>query len=100
MSLDQTEAKIKSRLGDLRGLNARVKFDFDQNGALFLDAKTSPPTLSRDPIAPDCTIRMSLENFDRMISGRLSPVLAFGTGKIKVQGSMGIAMKLSSLLED
>ncbi|MFQ5959400.1 MAG: SCP2 sterol-binding domain-containing protein [Alphaproteobacteria bacterium] len=35
-----------------------------------------------------------------MIAGALSPTLAYMTGKLKVAGSMGVAMKVAALLED
>lgn len=100
MTLDAIERKLNARLGSFQGLNARVKYDFDSAGALYLDAKRSPPVLGREPIDSDCVIRMSLENFDRMIDGDLGPTMAFMTGKLKVQGSMPIALKLAALLED
>ena len=41
-----------------------------------------------------------LRNFDKMLDGVLNPTLAFATGKLKVQGSMGSALKLAALLEE
>jgi putative sterol carrier protein len=35
----------------------------------------------------------------QLIDGRLSPTLAYTLGQIKVEGSLGVAMKLASLLE-
>ena len=36
----------------------------------------------------------------KLIAGRLSPMLAFTLGKLKVEGSKGVAMKLASLLDE
>jgi putative sterol carrier protein len=45
----------------------------------------------------DCTIIMSLDNFEEMLAGDLNPTTAFMMGKLKVEGDMSIAMKLSSI---
>ncbi|MEM1303022.1 MAG: SCP2 sterol-binding domain-containing protein, partial [Pseudomonadota bacterium] len=47
----------------------------------------------------DCTIRISRENLDKLIRGKLNPMTAFAMGKIKVSGDMGVAMKLGALLK-
>ncbi len=100
MTLDQLEAKMKPRLPQFRAFGAKAKFDFGDEGALFLDATRTPAVLGREMGQPDTTIRMTLENFDRMISGQLNPTMAFATGRLRVQGSMGLALKLAGLLED
>ncbi|HZH26216.1 MAG TPA: SCP2 sterol-binding domain-containing protein [Azospirillaceae bacterium] len=100
MSLDEIETKLKARLPQFAGLNALVKFDFADKGGLFVDARKTPPVLLREGADPVTTIRMGLDDFGRMIGGQLSPMWAFTTGKLKVQGNMALAMKLASLLED
>jgi putative sterol carrier protein len=100
MTLDQIEAKMRGRLAQFRAFNAVARFDFGKDGLLRLDASRSPATLSRDDGDAVCTIRMTLDNFDKMLEGVLNPTLAFATGKLKVQGSMGSALKLAALLEE
>jgi putative sterol carrier protein len=41
---------------------------------------------------------MSVEDFESLLAGDLDPTTAFMMGKLKVDGDMGIAMKLSSVL--
>ena len=100
VNLDRIEAKMRGRLPQFRAFNAVARFDFGKDGLLRLDASKSPAALSRDDGDAACTIRMSMDNFDRMLDGDLNPTLAFATGKLKVQGSMGLALKLASLLEE
>ena len=38
-----------------------------------------------------------MDDFQALISGNLNPMSAFMSGKIKVDGDMGVAMKLQSL---
>lgn len=48
----------------------------------------------------DTTIQISEENLEKLLSGTLDPTLAYMTGKLKVEGSLGVAMKLTTLLSD
>jgi putative sterol carrier protein len=41
---------------------------------------------------------ISVEDFMAMAEGSLDGVAAFMTGKLKVQGEMGLAMKLGAIL--
>ena len=100
MTLDQLEAKMKPRLPEFRAFGRRARFDFGKDGSLLLDASRSPASLVRGDGDVDCTIRMTIDNFDKMISGQLNPTLAFATGRLKVSGSMGLALKLAAILED
>lgn len=46
---------------------------------------------------PDCTIKMSDENFEKMIRRQLNIPLAIITGKIKLKGDRTLALKLGDL---
>jgi len=46
----------------------------------------------------DCVITTSMDTFEKLKTGALNPMMAVMTGKVKIKGDMGIAMKLQSLL--
>lgn len=46
-----------------------------------------------------CAITMAPENFMKFIDGKLDPVLAFTTGKLKVEGDVGKALEFSKLVK-
>lgn len=47
---------------------------------------------------PDCTLILPIESFTKMLLGNLNGTAAFMTGKLKVNGNLGLALKLKSLL--
>lgn len=98
MTLDEVTARLRERVGEDSGLGARIKFDFGADGAIFLDATQTPNVVSNEDAEADCTIRMALDDFVEMGNGELSPTMAFMMGKLKVDGDLGLAMKLQGLL--
>ena len=45
----------------------------------------------------DCTIAATEENFMKIVRGEQNPTTAYMTGKLKIKGDMGAAMKLQKL---
>jgi putative sterol carrier protein len=99
MSLDSVTAQIEAQLPQLATLGYKVKFAIEDEGVILVDASQVPATLSHDDGEADCTIRLTEDRLAKLIDGRLSPTLAYTLGQIKVEGSLGVAMKLASLLE-
>ncbi|MBK0401151.1 SCP2 sterol-binding domain-containing protein [Limibaculum sp. M0105] len=71
-----------------------VKFEVEGEGVILVrDGEVS--TSDGDA---DVTISASLDTFRAMFEGDLSPTSAYMTGKIRIDGDMGAAMKLSQIL--
>ena len=51
-----------------------------------------------DDVEADITLTTTDENFVKLSGGSLNPQMAFMTGKLKIKGSMGLAMKLQPVL--
>ncbi len=98
MSLDQLTSQIKEKVGANSGLDATVMFDFGDDGVIYVDGKSIPNAVSNQSQDADCTIKITLANFARMVRGELDPTMAFMMGQLKVSGSMGVAMKLSKVI--
>ena len=98
MSLESSTELIRGNMGEDSGLGATVKFDLGDDGIIFLDGKAVPNSVSNDDADAECTITMSMEDFESMLAGDLDPTTAFMMGKLKVDGDMSIAMKLSSVM--
>ena len=63
MSLESTTALLRSRLGTDSGLGATVKFDFGAEGVIYLDGAADPNSVSNDDADAECTVQISLEDF-------------------------------------
>ncbi len=100
MSIEEVTTAMKSKMALAAGLDAKVKFDFGDDGVIFVDATQSPPEINHEDNEADCTLRCSLDTFKGFMAGTQDPTMAFMMGKLKVDGSMGLAMKLNSIIED
>jgi len=98
MTLQEITAKMKEGASKKSPFGNTVKFSTDQ-GVVFIDGNASPPDVSNDDKAADCTLKMAFADFDDMINGKLDGMTAFMTGKLKIEGDMGVAMKLQSILK-
>lgn len=98
MTLQTIIDGLKEKVGEDCGLGSVVKFDFGDEGSVILDASQVPNIVSTEGADPDCTMVISVEDFMAMAEGSLDGVSAFMTGRLKVSGDMGIAMKLGALL--
>ena len=100
MSLESVTAQVKQKLHYAPQIGACIKFDFGDDGLIFVDATENPPALSHDDQEADCTLICTLDTFEGILAGTQDPNIAFMMGKLKVKGSMGLAMKLNAILED
>ncbi|UZD91500.1 SCP2 sterol-binding domain-containing protein [Cognatishimia activa] len=84
---------LSEKLGD-GVLDGSVKFEIEGEGALIIDANG---VRASDDDA-DVTLTADADLFQDILSGDVNPTSAFMSGKLKVDGDMGMAMKLGSIL--
>jgi putative sterol carrier protein len=90
---------LESRVDASRaaGINASYLFDVTGAGAWKVDVSDSGVTVTEGAADAGTTITITEGDFDRLVAGELNPMTAFMTGKLKVKGDMGAAMKLQKL---
>ena len=98
MNIQECTDAIRTKVGDDSGLNAVLKFDCGDDGQILIDGNASPNTVSNDDGEADCTVAITLENLNNLLSGKLDPVTGFMGGKFKVSGDMSIAIKLQRVI--
>ena len=80
------------------GMNNTYRFDIDGAGSWTVDVRDGKVSVEQDGGADaDCTISTSEETFQKLVNGEQNPTTAYMTGKLKVKGDMGAAMKLQKL---
>lgn len=99
MSLENTTERVKDLFARAAGFSDTLTFDFGGDGMISVDGTSQPPAVSNDAINADCTISITLDDFNSILDGALDPQMAFMSGKLSVDGNMGIAMNLASVLK-
>ena len=97
MTLQEITEKMKEGASKKTAFGNSVKFATDQ-GVVHIDGHQTPPAVTNDDTDADCTIKMDFSDFADLIGGKLDGMTAFMTGKLKIEGDMGVAMKLQSIL--
>ncbi len=91
--LTKAAAELNDKLG-AGGFDGSAKFAIGDLGAIVLDG--SGARVSDDET--DVTLSADADTFEAILSGDMNPTSAFMTGKLTVDGDMGIAMQLASVL--
>ena len=92
-TVQQGVAALNEKMGG-QGFDGTAKFVIEDEGAIMID---SDGARAADEAA-DVTLTASAETFQGILEGIENPTAAFMTGKLKVDGDMGAAMRLSGLL--
>jgi putative sterol carrier protein len=98
MDIQQCTEALRAKVGDNSGLGAVLKFDCGADGVVVIDGKSVPNTVSNDEREADCTVSITRENLEALLTGGLDPITGFMTGKFTVSGDMSVAMKLQRVV--
>src|SRR3954470_19509471 len=99
MSAREFFGTLESRVDTSKtaGMNNSYLFDIDGAGQWKVDVREGNVTVSEGAGDADVTISTSEETFEKITSGEQNATSAYMTGKLKVKGDMGAAMKLQKL---
>lgn len=98
-SAEQFFAQLGSN-SDSRATNltASYRFDIEGAGSWRVDVDNGAVTVSTSQDPADCVIATDESTFLGVVNGEQNPMGAFMTGKIRVEGDMGLALGLRDLL--
>ena len=92
--LDEFTKKMRVAVGADAALGKTLKYDLKGDGFVFIDGGT----VSNEDKPADLTLTIGLADLTELYAGKLSPMSAVMTGKLKMS-DMGLAMQLQSKLE-
>ena len=90
--IEQAVAALNARMDG--GFDGTAKFVVEEEGAIMIDESGA----RAGDEAADVTMTADADTFRSILDGDLNPTTAFMTGRLKVDGDMGQAMKLGSVL--
>src|SRR5215218_11354628 len=79
------------------GLTASYRFEIDGAGSWHVDVDDGKVSVSENGGDADTVISTSSDTFMKIANGEQNPTSAYMSGKLKVSGDMGQAMKLQKL---
>jgi len=90
---------LESRVDSTKaaGLTASYRFEIDGAGTWHVDVDDGKVSVSENGGDADTTISASADTFMKIANGEQNPTTAYMTGKLKIKGDMGAAMKLQKL---
>jgi putative sterol carrier protein len=90
--IEAAVSALRAKLSD--GFDGVAKFVIPGEGAIMLDATG----VREGDDEAEVTMTADAEVFKAILAGDMGATMAFMTGKLKVDGSMGMAMKLGAVL--
>jgi putative sterol carrier protein len=99
----QINSRLEANPSKIAGMNAAYAFDLsgDDGGAYHITLKDGSGEAGPGAAEnPNTTISMKDTDFVDLATGKLDGTAAFMSGKLKIKGDMGLAMKLQGILRD
>ncbi len=96
-ALEEAAAALREKFADA-DFAGSVKFDIEDEGVIVVvEGEVGIEDAAGDSDT-DVTISAALDTFREIFDGELSPTAAYMTGRMRIDGDMGLAMKLSQIL--
>ncbi len=93
--------RLRSKPDLVTKINAVYQFNINgqDGGQWAVDCATPGGAVTSGTSgAAKCTVTCTDSDFLSIVNGKLNPQMAFMMGKLKIQGDMGLALKLAQLL--
>jgi len=100
---DFFDSKLREHLNDneelVEDIDATYQFDVTDNGSWFIDLTQFPPVIEEKSGKADCTIGITADDLMAIANKELDGMTAFMQGKLKIDGDMGLSLKLQPILD-
>ncbi|MFH1873591.1 MAG: SCP2 sterol-binding domain-containing protein [Pseudomonadota bacterium] len=99
--MDKIASKLKANPEKTKGVEKKIAINLtgEEAGRWLVDCTQNPAQVKLDAnTRADMTVTMAADDMQKMIQGDLDPQTAFLTGKVKIDGDLGLALKLGKIL--
>jgi acyl-CoA dehydrogenase len=97
MNFESILTAITEQAANVTPFGAKLKFQIGDN-VILIDGTGENNVVSQSDEEAACTISTDADTFMQLKNGELNPMMAVMSGKVKIKGDMGLAMKLQSLI--
>ncbi|MEE2773299.1 MAG: SCP2 sterol-binding domain-containing protein [Pseudomonadota bacterium] len=92
-TLEEARISLQEKIQGAQ-IDGSIKFEVEDLGSIVI----SEGKVTISEIDTDCTLKGNLETFQQIFNGELNATSAFMSGRLTVDGSMGVAMQYNSVL--
>lgn len=97
MTLESITEQISQQALKAPSLGKSIKLNLDE-GVVHIDLTGETAVVTNEDKDADCIVSTSIKTLLGLKDGSVNPMMAMMSGKIKIKGDMGLAMKLQSLV--
>ena len=99
MTIEEICADMTEKASQIDPLGKSLMFCLDDERMLIDGSgdRNEVTIVTGQDLEADCTVRMTLDTYDKLQRRQIKPFMAVASGKIKVKGDMSIATKLKKL---
>jgi putative sterol carrier protein len=98
MNFENILSAVNAQAANVSPFGAKMKFVIGDN-IILIDGTGDSNIVSQNDEEAACTISTDEDTFIKLKNGDLNPMMAVMSGKVKIKGDTGLAMKLQSLVQ-
>ena len=97
MTFEELKTGVTKAAENAPNLGKSIKLQLDE-GNIYIDMTGDQAQVTEEDKEADTVVTTTVGVLDQLRTGKLNPMMAMMSGKVKIKGDMALAMKLQGLL--